>query len=95
MVTVRDGAARWLAGRQDHTTNNRMELLAAIKGLQQTPPQCSVVVYSDSQYLVNTYNKRWQRKVNLDLWQQLDDLIQQRKVSWEWVTVHAGHPVNE
>ncbi len=95
VVIVRNGAAQWLAGRQERTTNNRMELQAAIKGLHQTPPQCSVAVYSDSQYLVNTYNKRWQRKANLDLWQQLDDLIQQRKVSWEWVKGHAGHPLNE
>ncbi|HLC29851.1 MAG TPA: RNase H family protein, partial [Dehalococcoidia bacterium] len=90
-----DDQVRWYAGRDGRTTNNRMEILAAIKGLEQTPPGRQVTIVSDSQYLVNTMTKGWQRKKNHDLWGQLDALVKGRSVTWEWIYGHAGHPLNE
>ncbi len=84
-----------IAGRDDSTTNNRMEILAAIKGLEAAPEAFAITVYSDSQYLVNTMTKNWKRQKNIDLWDQLDALVSSRDVSWKWVKGHAGHPDNE
>ena len=84
-----------IAGRDDSTTNNRMEILAAIKGLEASPKAVAITLYSDSQYLVNTMTKNWKRQKNIDLWDQLDALVSSRDVSWKWVKGHAGHPDNE
>jgi cyclic pyranopterin phosphate synthase len=73
-----------LEGREERTTNNRMELRAAIEGLASTAPGCQVTIYSDSQYLVHTMTRNWKRKANLDLWQKLDALSRERRVKWEW-----------
>jgi cyclic pyranopterin phosphate synthase len=94
-LLVRDGQVRALHGSAERTTNNRMELLAAIKGLEATPPGSEVVVFSDSEYLVKTMAGSWRRRANLDLWQQLDALTAERTVHWEWIRGHAGHPWNE
>ena len=94
-ILVDENGGRWFAGPEPRTTNQRMEIMAAIKGLQQVPPGSQVSVFSDSQYLVNTMTKNWQRKANLDLWAQLDPLVKSRRVAWEWVRGHSGHPLNE
>ncbi len=93
------------------TTNNRMELLACIKGLEALKERCRVELYSDSKYVVDGINKgwaqRWQknnwirnqktgdRAVNPDLWQQLLDLVKQHEVTMNWVKGHAGNRENE
>ena len=93
---ILDGArTRELKGRQEDATNNQMEILAAISGLEQTPPGSQVTVHSDSQYLVWTMSRGWKRKVNFDLWERLDRLVAEREVKWEWVRGHVGHPENE
>ena len=92
---VTDTTANWLAGREERTTNNRMEILAVIKGLEHIPAASPVTVRSDSQYVVNTMTKGWQRKANGDLWQRLDGLVKGRSVKWEWVLGHAGDLFNE
>ncbi len=84
-----------LAGGESATTNNRMEMLAAIRGLEAIEPGSAVTVHSDSQYLVNTMTKNWKRGKNVDLWAQLDTLSVERRVSWNWVRGHSGHPENE
>ncbi|MBI2855857.1 MAG: cyclic pyranopterin monophosphate synthase MoaC [Chloroflexi bacterium] len=89
------GSKKAVAGREDETTNNRMEIMAAIKGLEATPERSEVTVYSDSQYLVNTMTRGWKRMANQDLWAMLDAVTGHRRVSWEWVRGHAGHPGNE
>jgi len=94
-VVTCDGVIAWHAGREERTTNNRMELLAAIRGLSQTETGSIVVLYSDSQYLVNTMTKGWQRKVNQDLWDALDRAVAGRRVRWEWVRGHDGDHWNE
>lgn len=83
------------SGRETRTTNNRMELMAAIKGLEATPPDKEVILYSDSTYLVNTMTRNWKRNANHDLWERLDQLCKDRQVTWKWVRGHNGTPGNE
>ena len=86
---------RVLHGRQDRTTNNRMEILAVIKGLEALPESAEATVFSDSQYVVNTMTRNWKRNANKDLWASLDAVVGKRKVTWRWVKGHAGNPLNE
>jgi ribonuclease HI len=81
--------------REGRPTSNRMEMTAAIEGLQATPAGAACTVFSDSQYMVFTMTKGWRRRVNMDLWERLDDVCSRRQVSWEWVRGHAGHLENE
>ena len=93
---ILDGSSRKeIAGREEKTTNNRMELVAAINGLIQTQPGSAVRVETDSQYLVNTMTRNWKRRANHDLWDKLDKLVADRKVTWTWIRGHNGHPENE
>jgi len=84
-----------LHGAEDSSTNNRMELTAAIKGLEATPSGAEVTVWSDSEYLVKTMTQGWRRRANVDLWGRLDQLAASHRVRWEWVRGHDGHPWNE
>ncbi|PRY53314.1 ribonuclease HI [Arcticibacter pallidicorallinus] len=87
------------------TTNNRMELLAVIVGLEAlTKPGQEVVIYSDSKYVVDAVEKRWvfgwvskgfAGKKNKDLWMRFLQIYKQHKVRFQWVKGHAGHPENE
>ena len=94
-IIVEDGSERAVHGRQEKTTNNRMEMMAVIKGLEAVPESSEVAVFSDSQYVVNTMTRDWKRKANQDLWARLDAEKRKRSVKWEWVRGHAGHPMNE
>ena len=99
-----------LSGGFRLTTNNRMELLGVIRGLEALKRPCCVEVVTDSQYVVNAFNKNWidgwikrgwknaQKKpvANPDLWQRLLAAVEAHEhVSWTWVKGHAGHPENE
>lgn len=96
-----------LSGGERHTTNNRMELMAAIRALETLKRPVEVEVYSDSIYLVrgmtdwikNWIGKNWKRKggnlKNIDLWQQLAELCAIHSVKWFWVQGHAGMELNE
>ena len=95
IVFDNSGEPQQLSGHEDHTTNNRMELMAAIRGLEAAPTGSKVVLYSDSGYLVNTMTKNWKRRVNHDLWGQLDALSGSRSVEWRWVRGHNGDRWNE
>ena len=90
------------------TTNNRMELLATIEALKLLTKPCQVELTTDSQYVKNGINQwihNWRRNgwrtkdkkpvKNADLWQALDEGIQQHEVNWHWVKGHSGHPENE
>ena len=95
-------------GGEQHTTNNRMEMTAAIKALSQLSRPCEVVLTTDSQYLrqgitqwITNWKKRgWKTAAkqpvkNKDLWQQLDALVQEHTITWNWVKGHSGHRENE
>ena len=85
-----------LSGGFSLTTNNRMELLALIKGLEAIRWKgAQVKVFSDSTYVVNTITKGWKRKKNQDLWSRYDSLAPDFDLSLTWVKGHAGHPENE
>ena len=91
------------------TTNNRMELMAAIVGLEALNRPCEVELYSDSKYLIDAFNQHWidswilkgwkrgknEPVKNVDLWQRLLDAKQPHKVTFIWVKGHDGHPQNE
>jgi len=100
---------RELSGGFQHTTNNRMEILAAIEGLHTLEEPCRVTLHTDSQYLVNAITKGWVRRwqangwqrnkqevaLNVDLWTRLLPLLEQHEVTFVWVRGHAGNPDNE
>jgi ribonuclease HI len=94
-------------GSEPHTTNNRMELRAAIEGLRILKEDCQVEVVTDSEYLKNgitTWIHNWKRRgwvtaakkpvVNQDLWQALDAEVNRHKVTWTWTKGHASHADN-
>ena len=88
-----------------YTTNNRMELLAVIVGLEAIKvPKAQVLVVSDSKYVVDSVEKKWvfgwekknfAKKKNPDLWQRFLKVYRNHKVSFKWIKGHAGHPLNE
>ncbi len=102
------GKEKMISGATPDTTNNRMELLAAIEGLRALKQKCSVDLTTDSQYvrqgitqwLVNWKANHWktsQKKAvkNQDLWKELDKLSQAHEIRWHWVKGHSGHRENE
>ncbi len=99
---------RELKGGEPHTTNNRMELMAAIMALETLKRPCPVDLHTDSQYLRNgimTWIHGWKRNgwrtsdkkpvKNVDLWQRLDTALGEHDIKWHWVKGHAGHDLNE
>ena len=109
VVLVTGAKRRELSGGYARTTNNRMELIACIKGLEALDERTSVTLYSDSQYVVNGMVKGWARRwkrnnwmrteeepaVNSDLWSRLLDLCEKHEVRFQWVRGHNGNRENE
>lgn len=107
-LLLAEGHERELWGGERATTNNRMELLAAIRALEALKRPCSVELHTDSAYLRNgitTWLKSWKRRgwktssntavKNRDLWERLEELASQHEIDWRWVRGHAGDPGNE
>ena len=94
-LTVDEGRLQMLSGKEGKTTNNRMEQTAVIKALEHLPKDTETTVYTDSEYVVKSMQGRYRRRANTDLWRRLDELVQGRRVWWEWVQGHVGHPQNE
>ena len=97
-----------ISGGDAHTTNNRMELMAAISALEALKRPCKVELHTDSQYVqqgISTWIKQWKRNgwrtadkkpvKNTDLWQRLDTALAHHDVDWRWVRGHVGHEMNE
>lgn len=109
VVLLSGGRRKELSGGFRKTTNNRMELLACIEGLRSLKRPCTVVLTSDSSYVVNAIEKGWAKRwrsrswmlspgkpaKNSDLWKLLLDLCAEHTVKFHWVKGHAGHPENE
>jgi ribonuclease HI len=102
------GTEKELGGFEPDTTNNRMEMTAAIAGLEALKRRCRVRLYSDSQYLrdgITKWIEGWKRRgwrtadkqpvKNIDLWQRLEAASALHDVAWIWVRGHSGHPENE
>lgn len=99
-----EGHEKELSGGEAITTNNRMEMTAAIMALEALKKKSTVELYTDSQYLQKGVSewmagwkkKGWPKKIkNQDLWLRLDELISRHDVTFHWVRGHAGHPENE
>lgn len=103
-----NGHEKELYGAEPDTTNNRMELTAAIKALEALSERCQVTLVTDSQYVmkgVTEWMAGWKQRKwktaakkpvkNVDLWQRLDQLTGQHQVQWQWVRGHTGHEGNE
>lgn len=108
VVLVIDSKRKELSGGFRRTTNNRMELMACIVGLEAVRTRTAMTIYTDSTYLANGIAKGWAKRwqalhwqragapvPNADLWQRLLALCAQRTVTFEWLRGHAGHPENE
>ena len=107
-ILVHDGHEKELKGGEAETTNNRMELTAAIEALNALKKPCSVDLHTDSSYLrdgITSWIENWKRNgwrtankkpvKNADLWEQLETARAPHNVRWHWVKGHAGHPENE
>ncbi|HEX8125966.1 MAG TPA: ribonuclease HI [Allosphingosinicella sp.] len=108
-AVIRSGAhEKEISGGEPNTTNNRMELLAAIRALEALKRPCEVALYTDSIYVRDGITKwihGWRKNgwktadrkpvKNAELWQQLLDAAAPHKIDWRWVKGHAGHPGNE
>ena len=109
VVLIYDEHRKELSGGFRRTTNNRMEIMAAIVGLKALKKRCCVTIYSDSRYLVNAMTKGWARRwqangwkryqdepaLNADLWEQMLELCSRHDTNFVWVRGHAGHAENE
>ncbi|PKM62822.1 MAG: ribonuclease HI [Firmicutes bacterium HGW-Firmicutes-21] len=104
-----DGNEKELSAGFPSTTNNRMELTAAIVGLEALKQPCEVTLYSDSKYLVDAIQKGWLKSwqakswrksdskpvLNIDLWERIIPLLEKHRVNFVWIKGHDGHPYNE
>lgn len=109
LLVARDGdtvvKTRELSGGEAETTNNRMELMAAIKALEALDRATTLTLVTDSSYVKDGITKwihGWKKSAwkkgkvkNIDLWQRLDAATMRHDITWEWVKGHAGHPENE
>ena len=108
LLRFEDGSLREWGGHAPATTNNRMELQAAIQALSVLNQACEIVFFTDSQYLrqgILSWIHGWKRNgwktstkepvKNVDLWQRLDSLVSRHQIEWRWLKGHAGHPLNE
>lgn len=107
-LLVFDGHEKEMKGGEPATTNNRMELMAAIRALEALTRPCRVKLHTDSRYLkdgITQWIRRWKQNgwrtadkkpvKNVDLWQRLDAALARHDVHWVWVKGHAGHDGNE
>ena len=103
-----NAVAKEISGFERYTTNNRMEMMAAIRALEAIKRRSKIEVYTDSQYLkkgMEEWITGWKQKgwinskkdpvANSDLWKELDQLASTHQITWHWVKGHAGHPENE
>ena len=108
VLLVFNGNEKELSGGEPDTTNNRMELTAAIEALESLSRPCKVRLHTDSTYVKdgitscshNCKTNGWRTAAkkpvkNADLWRRLDEAIRRHDISWHWVKGHAGHPGNE
>jgi ribonuclease HI len=108
VLLLSNGTERELCGGDPATTNNRMELMAAIQGLSALTRPCKIDLYTDSKYVqhgITEWIANWKKRgwktanrkpvKNEALWRELDELTRKHEVRWHWVKGHSGHPENE
>jgi ribonuclease HI len=97
-----------ISGNKKNTTNNQMELLAAIEALKKIPERQKIQIYTDSRYVkqgITEWIEKWmqnnwktsskQKVKNVNLWKELNEIAKKHKIEWHWVKAHAGNPINE
>ncbi|MBS4083660.1 MAG: ribonuclease HI [Rhizobiales bacterium] len=107
-IIEHNGTRTELKGGEQLTTNNRMELMAAIMALESLPANCKADLYTDSQYVkggITAWMKNWKKNgwktadkkpvKNIELWQRLENAASAHQVDWHWLKGHAGHAENE
>ena len=107
-VLIYRDARREISGSAQNTTNNRMELMAAIEALNALKRPCAVELFTDSEYLrqgIQSWLPRWKTRrfrtvdgqpvKNQDLWQKLEQVASRHEIHWKWIRGHAGNPMNE
>lgn len=108
-ILVYNSKEKELSGGEAETTNNRMELLAVINGLEALKEPCEVELCSDSKYVIDGLSKGWARTwksrgwkkadgksaLNIELWERLLAVVEKHKITYVWIKGHAGHPYNE
>ena len=106
-LIIKEKENNLIKGSERYSTNNRMELTAALKGLKEVGESEEIILYTDSQYLqkgvkewiTNWEARGWRRKggklANVDLWKEIAQEIDKRQITWRWVRGHAGNPFNE
>lgn len=108
LISEKHGKRREISGAEPSTTNNRMELTAAVKALESLKQPCIVALYTDSSYLRNAFEQHWLQNwqgknwhtsrgkpvLNQDLWERLLRLDALHHISWHWIRGHSGHPEN-
>lgn len=108
-LLVHENVGRKVSGYEPGTTNNRMELTAAVRALEALTEPCRIRIVTDSQYLKNAFTNRWlenwqrngwktaskQPVKNRDLWERLLELTAEHQVTWSWTRGHVGHRENE
>ena len=107
-LLIFDQHEKEISGGQANTTNNRMELMAAIKAIESINEACEIDLYTDSKYVMQGItewiikwklngfkNSKKKAVLNADLWVELDELTNDHKINWYWVKGHAGHELNE
>ena len=108
-ILVYGGREKELSGGEPHTTNNRMELMAAIAAMELLREPCEITLTSDSKYLTDAINKGWLENwkkngwkkadksavLNVELWERIDRLLATHRVTFVWVHGHRGHAYNE
>ena len=108
-ILKHEGHELKMSGKEPNTTNNRMELTAVIKALEALKKPCTLKIFTDSKYVVDSINKGWAEKwqqnnwiksnkkkvLNPDLWQKLLSLLESHTAEFIWVKGHSGHPENE
>lgn len=108
-ILVYGGREKEISGGEPMTTNNRMELMAAICAMEALKEPCEITLTSDSKYLTDAINKGWlsswkkngwkksdkSKVLNIELWERIDKLLAIHKVTFVWVKGHDGHPYNE
>ncbi len=107
VILLYEDKEKILNGFEENTTNNRMELKAAIEGLKALKKKCKVIIYTDSEYLKKGMTEwldswienEWKTAngtvKNIDLWNELAELVKKHKVTWKWIKGHNQHPQNE
>lgn len=107
-LLIYGGREKMMSGHDEATTNNRMELMAAIKALEALKEPCDITFYTDSQYVQNGMTQwveqwkknNWRNKdnepvKNIDLWQTLDKLATTHYIFWQWIKGHNNHPIHD